>query len=493
MSVITLPTPTDRLLVYDLVKEAGLDVSEWSNYKRSNQPASNPKYCYEWAFEQNDKIALCLWYKDMIFEDDQVYQEHNYRDFSASRMWANPQRKRAQKMDLAIQHAYRNGLPIRVIIVDGSKREENAKSASKVERRLLDPESWYVSHYDDDGNCHIDRGSLDSAPLKKHKLTRIAYNSSNWQRPTGDASKLEASGTYNSEVKYGHDDWLFRAEWQIDGWRYAFLQGFNKRSGNYLSREIDVTLYTVEPDKKKRLVATIYEVEALDDDQALRAVEVFKAKGWYSSMKKEIAAVGGDPKSLDSAEKAAHILNIRFRTENVDTYNAYLPETKWLYDRHRYMLYDFNPEDRKKLERSMPRRRGTQVSPKTRKLFRKGTKSTTYTPEHQMIQSKLQDELIAKFGKENVWLEEDFVDVKVETKNQLIYFEIKTDISPRSVIRQALGQILEYAYYPNRTAKQPTQLVIVGRTQLDAADESYLDQLCQKFKLPLSYRVVELQ
>ncbi len=57
------------------------------------------------------------------------------------------------------------------------------------------------------------------------KITRIAYNSSGWQHPTGDARREEASGTYNSDNGFGHEDWLFRSEWQIEGWRYAFLQG----------------------------------------------------------------------------------------------------------------------------------------------------------------------------------------------------------------------------------------------------------------------------
>lgn len=60
------------------------------------------------------------------------------------------------------------------------------------------------------------------------KITRIAYNSSGWQHPTGDALREEASGTYNSDNGFGHEDWLFRSEWQIEGWCYAFLQGFNK-------------------------------------------------------------------------------------------------------------------------------------------------------------------------------------------------------------------------------------------------------------------------
>jgi len=57
------------------------------------------------------------------------------------------------------------------------------------------------------------------------KITRIAYNSAGWRKPTGEASKHESAGSYNQQFGFGHEDWLFRHEWLIDGWRYAFIQG----------------------------------------------------------------------------------------------------------------------------------------------------------------------------------------------------------------------------------------------------------------------------
>ncbi len=35
------------------------------------------------------------------------------------------------------------------------------------------------------------------------KITRIAYNSSGWLRPTGEARREEAAGTYNSDNGFG--------------------------------------------------------------------------------------------------------------------------------------------------------------------------------------------------------------------------------------------------------------------------------------------------
>lgn len=43
MTAISFLQHDKRLRVYDLVGEAGLDVSDWSNYKLPESPAKNPK------------------------------------------------------------------------------------------------------------------------------------------------------------------------------------------------------------------------------------------------------------------------------------------------------------------------------------------------------------------------------------------------------------------------------------------------------------------
>jgi hypothetical protein len=80
----------------------------------------------------------------------------------------------------------------------------------------------------------------------------------------------------------------------------------------------------------------------------------------------------------------------------------------------------------------------------------------------------------------------------VRTADELVLFEIKSDLDPKSVIRQALGQILEYAYHPSRDHNLPVRLVIVGRKSLSARDGKYLDVLKRDFKLPIEYRAVSI-
>jgi hypothetical protein len=88
------------------------------------------------------------------------------------------------------------------------------------------------------------------------KIARISYNSENWYKPTGDAQKYEV-GTYNQKFGFGHEDWLFRSEWLIDGWRYAFIQGVNKSRSKLLKegRSFNLILFTILPEGGRRYVA----------------------------------------------------------------------------------------------------------------------------------------------------------------------------------------------------------------------------------------------
>ncbi len=74
--------PKERLRVMDLVSEAGIDVSDWANFKGGEgKAASNPKYCYEWSYENTNKsiIVLNLWYEDIKFLNGSIIQSLNMR------------------------------------------------------------------------------------------------------------------------------------------------------------------------------------------------------------------------------------------------------------------------------------------------------------------------------------------------------------------------------------------------------------------------------
>jgi hypothetical protein len=159
ISILKQIMPQKKFLVRDLVKEAGVDVTEWEKTK-----ASNPKYCYKWSFIEPGKVVvLSLWFDTMEEFGGTIIKEGNYR-IDAQKYKGNEQKQKVNRtieMDQCIRKAFYEKLPVRVIVCDGIKAASapDIKNSS-VKKRILDPRPWTVTEYNDKtGQCTITRNS----------------------------------------------------------------------------------------------------------------------------------------------------------------------------------------------------------------------------------------------------------------------------------------------------------------------------------------------
>jgi 5-methylcytosine-specific restriction protein A len=168
MKILSELLPTKRHRMIDLVRDAGINVSDWSNYKGgADRAASNPKYCYEWSFVEKDKVVvLNLWHARLKEKDGSVFGQFNIRK-RADECGNTPNeivwKRRALKMDKDIKEAFINSLPVRVIIGIGIIRDsgELPVRTSQVKKRNLDPIPWAVTDYDwKSGECTVTRGEM---------------------------------------------------------------------------------------------------------------------------------------------------------------------------------------------------------------------------------------------------------------------------------------------------------------------------------------------
>ncbi|MBY8951372.1 hypothetical protein [Pseudomonas carnis] len=327
-------------------------------------------------------------------------------------------------------------------------------------------------------------------------ITRICQNNSNWQYPTRSAT--EASNTFFSQHGYGHEEWLFRFEWQIGGWQYSFLQGVNKGRESRLlrgERAGDVVLYTLTP-AGRRYVARIRHIEFLDDTQGTAALNHYKRLGWYDRMLEEIDTVRGERTGLGNGEWAPYVLNVRFRPEDIEWYppNTFAEAADPVLHYNRYQLIELNNEAvlPATINTRRPVRKGQNLPPIQDSYFRSGASGRECSPEHGIMQAALHEELKVEYPDANIIFEDNFVDVTVTTQTETILFEVKSDLCTRRVLRLAIGQLLEYAYYWNEAPEKTVRLVAVGRTALSPEDERYLQYLTEKLNIPLEYRQVKL-
>ncbi len=116
---------------------------------------------------------------------------------------------------------------------------------------------------------------------------------------------------------------------------------------------------------------------------------------------------------------------------------------------------------------------------------------STFFLSHRALQDKLKHELQrdgAEVGTDHPDGKGRYIDLVARQDGAIEFYEIKTDTSPRLALRNAIGQLLEYAYWPDPV--KPARLVVVGPSPLDAKAEEYLCNLRAETGLSISYRHV---
>lgn len=111
--------------------------------------------------------------------------------------------------------------------------------------------------------------------------------------------------------------------------------------------------------------------------------------------------------------------------------------------------------------------------------------------KHNKIQEALKIKLVKEYGKENVLLEENFVDVKVIQPNYIGLYEVKSSSWASDCVREALGQILFYSYHDQD--KRVKKIFVVGQYPANEKDDGYIKYIKDRLKLDFEYLHVEIE
>jgi len=136
--------------------------------------------------------------------------------------------------------------------------------------------------------------------------------------------------------------------------------------------------------------------------------------------------------------------------------------------------------------------KGKQLPSKSK--YNRLEKEINIDARHSYLQERLYNTLIELFGNENVGLENyingNRIDIVLKlTGNKYIFYEVKTGSSAKSCIRQAMGQLFEYAFW-NRTDLD-AEIVVAGEFEMDITTLNYIKYLKSEFKIPISYHKIE--
>lgn len=108
------------------------------------------------------------------------------------------------------------------------------------------------------------------------------------------------------------------------------------------------------------------------------------------------------------------------------------------------------------------------------------------TRAHNELQNSMRARLVTLFGESAVRQEENNIDLSVVLPGTFILFEVKASPSPVSCMREALGQMLHYAWRVAQTQPQ-IQYVVVGPNALSDSDAAFVKYVRETTMLPLTY------
>ena len=110
---------------------------------------------------------------------------------------------------------------------------------------------------------------------------------------------------------------------------------------------------------------------------------------------------------------------------------------------------------------------------------------------HNDMQNRLFDYLVNQLGEDSVGTEQGTgsgtsIDIVTRQGRNFTFYEIKTARNIRACIRQAVPQLLEYAYWPDEC--RANELVIVGPHAISDEARKFIVLLQDRFSIPISYR-----
>jgi hypothetical protein len=331
--------------------------------------------------------------------------------------------------------------------------------------------------------------------MNELRYCRICWNTEDWQHPTGEAAKLETL-SYISEHGFGHEEWLLKQDWIIDGYKYRYLQPLHSISLRSKAKAFDIILYTIAPTKKRFFVGRITNCELVTHEDAVKVLKVYTQQGWLNEMIQHLKILNVDPYPIATiaVEDPIWITNFRFKPENVELLRPFVPvsESHKVYRINRYRplvgndSQEWNSIIRKKKEHpgnEIDFRHGKLKPTETRN--RAAQEGVAFDPTHDRMQNKLFKKLTDLYGELNVGYEDNAVDIVVRHGSQITYYEIKTSTTAKHCIRLAVGQLLEYAHWVD--CERAQRLIVVGPVLSGEDAIAYLNHIRGRYGLPIYY------
>lgn len=334
----------------------------------------------------------------------------------------------------------------------------------------------------------IESEHVKAYPAGNYKVARLCWNTNFWHSPTGREGKL-TKDSFEADYGFGYEEWLFDRSMLIDDWKYGFVHAFSRSRERDAGRRLGLLLYTINHDNKQRYwVGVIDDLEVLGLQESYKVSLTYRRLGWLGSMCEQVKDQGLKASTLMHAKD---LVNVRYRPESLRLFDRPIPFSSEDLRSSRYSQLQTVP-----LSQSVVLESRGEVSRLTKRNVGKTTATRNVTGgscEVELIQKQWQHSLVRTL-EEDVdgstadleWNIDGYsVDIVWTVKERPIFIELKTFGSVRQIIRAALAQLMEYAYWPSE--RRSETLLIVGPADAGADDDEYLATLRERFGIPVFY------
>jgi hypothetical protein len=343
-------------------------------------------------------------------------------------------------------------------------------------------------------------------PTIEKRVARICWNDKGWVEPSGIIGKSNDKKSHEYQFGYGHEEWLFDTSKIINGYHYAFLEPIRKQHQAYQNNTYNIWLYSIDGETKKRYyIGEINNVIVLDDAEAEYVFQQYQENGWLNEMIEQIRLSQANEKGLSGfLDVKTDLFNIKFKATDVDFkgYNE-LPDTHVAYTVNRYSFNLFHDNYNvitapKSFEFIQPQSINNETTSLGSKTFQREPKEIEIKNLHRVISDNLTKLLREVYGNNNVTPEHptcygmNRIDIVINDNGKLTFYEIKTYASLQTSIREAFGQIMEYAHWIN--ANNANELIIVTQSHKNTNEaKGYIKHLRTLFNIPIYLQMFDVE
>lgn len=341
-------------------------------------------------------------------------------------------------------------------------------------------------------------------PNIEKRVARICWNDKGWVEPSGKSGKSSDKNSHEYQFGYGHEEWLFDTSKIINGYHYAFLEPVRKQHQAYQNNTYNIWLYSIDGETKKRyFIGEISNATVIDEAEAVWVYKQYKKNGWLDEMENQIIESGANNNGL-SGFINANMFNIKFKPVDIDFKSYYeLPDTHLAYSVNRYSFNLFQDNYNvitapKTFVFTPPQSINSDTTSLSSKKVHRKPKEIQIRNLHRVISDNLTKLLRKEYGNNNVTPEHptfygmNRIDIVVNDKGKLTFYEIKTYSSLQTSIREAFGQIMEYAHWVN--ANNAYELIIVTQPHSNTDEaETYIKHLRTFFNIPIYLQMFDIE